>query len=375
MPIQTHTFAWSVVEALRDAGVGVTLLSVEPVSSYPGNPRIRMRGGRFTEKGVVGRSLPFTNLTVIKHITRLAVASTVGAWTVWRWRPEAILVHGVHSPFLLAGLLYRRLLGVPVVTILTDPPGVILPSDGTLVRVLKRFDRGVVRGLLRGHDGVIALTDELSAAFAPGKPALSLEGIVDSLPCRSPAETRPEGPAIAVYAGGLSSAYGVDRLVEAVLGLPPLKVRLQLLGRGELEGHIWGVASTDARINPPRFVDHAEVLRMYAQADVLVQPRPIDQDFVRFSFPSKLMEYLASGTPVVTTRLPGIPRDYDDHVEWADPDDAEGLRDAIARVLALGAQERQARGARAREFIWRTRGRASQGRRMRAFLEGLARKS
>ena len=161
--------------------------------------------------------------------------------------------------------------------------------------------------------------------------------------------------------------------MEAVRGLPGAGVRLQLLGRGELEARVGQIAVKDSRVDPPRFTDRSEVLESYARADVLVQPRPVKQEFVRYSFPSKLMEYLASGTPVVTTRLPGIPDDYGDYVEWADPDDAGGLRDAIARVLALSPEERSERGTRAREFIWRTRGRASQGGRMREFLEGLVR--
>ena len=40
MPSQTHHFAWSLVDALGVAGLQVGLLSVWPVSNFPGNPRI-----------------------------------------------------------------------------------------------------------------------------------------------------------------------------------------------------------------------------------------------------------------------------------------------------------------------------------------------
>jgi len=375
MPTQTHTFAWSVVESLRDAGAGVTLLSAKPLTSFPGNPSILVGGGRFNECGIDGVYLPFVNLTVAKHLTRFISAGALGGALIHRWRPDAVLVHGVHSPFLLAAQVYRRVLGIPVVTILTDPPGVVLPTDSRLVAGLKQLDRAVVRWLLRGQDGVIALTTALADHYAPGAPVLVMEGIVSALP-QTPAVTgvgadvAPQ--ATIVYAGGLSRAYGVDRLVEAVLRLPETNVRLKLFGRGELEALVSQLAAGDPRVEPPRFTDRSEILHSYAKADVLVQPRPVEQDFVRYSFPSKLMEYLASGTPVVTTRLPGIPADYSDHVEWADPDDADGLSEAIRRVLALTPAERRERGARARDFVWRTRGRANQGRRMRDFLEGLA---
>ena len=56
MPTQTHTFAWAVVESLRDAGVDVTLLSAEPLASYPGNPKILVRGRHFEEHGIMAGS-------------------------------------------------------------------------------------------------------------------------------------------------------------------------------------------------------------------------------------------------------------------------------------------------------------------------------
>jgi glycosyltransferase involved in cell wall biosynthesis len=123
-------------------------------------------------------------------------------------------------------------------------------------------------------------------------------------------------------------------------------------------------------VEAPRFADRRQVVAEYARAAVLVQPRPVDQHFVRFSFPSKLMEYLASGTPVVSTRLPGIPADYDAHLYWAE-DSTEGLASAIAKVLRMPSRQRRERAAAARDFIWSTRGFPTQGRRMREFLGAL----
>lgn len=375
MPTQTHTFAWAVVGALREAGVDVTLLSAEPVTSFPGNPRAVVRGRRFREHGVEGRLLPFVNVSVVKHLTRWLGAVTLGTAALLRWRPDAVLVHGVHTPFLLAGRLYRRLLGIPIVTILTDPPGVVLPTDDRLIAALKRFDRSVVRWVLRRHDGVVVLTPALAEHFAPGAPFIVMEGIAgssDDSGSMGPGQREVGGPAVVVYAGGLSRSYGVDRLVEAVRALPVGRARLILFGRGELDDEIRRVAADDERVDPPRFADRSEILDSYMTADVLVQPRPVEQDFVRFSFPSKLMEYLASGAPVVSTRLPGIPDDFRDHIEWAEPDDADGLRHAIERVLDLSPEERRARGDAARYFIRRTRGSRTQGRRLREFLADLA---
>lgn len=374
MPTQTHNFAWAVVEALRSSGTDVTLLSVEPVSNYPANPRWFFRGGVFSARGVEGRKLPFVNTLVLKHASRFVACASVGTSALREWRPDVLLVHGVHSPFLFYARICRRLFGLPVAVILTDPPGVVLPTDSPLARRLKGLDISLVRMALSGFDGVVALTESLASHFAPGVAHLVMEGIVEVVPPPAP-EPQRVTTTRAIYAGGLSAAYGVGRLVDAVRALNRDDVTLSCFGRGELEDWITRVAEADQRIDPPRLVSREQLLAEYAQSDLLVQPRPVDQDFVRFSFPSKLLEYLASGIPVLSTRLPGIPADYEDHVHWADDDSTEGLQAALARVLSIPKDERERRAARARDFIRTTRGYEAQGKRLTRFLAKLVGRS
>jgi glycosyltransferase involved in cell wall biosynthesis len=64
------------------------------------------------------------------------------------------------------------------------------------------------------------------------------------------------------------------------------------------------------------------------------------------------MEAMACGTPVVSTRVSGIPELVIDGVNgWlADPGDAQGLADALAAVLASPGESRD-RSIRARHTI------------------------
>ena len=42
-----------------------------------------------------------------------------------------------------------------------------------------------------------------------------------------------------------------------------------------------------------------------------MNPRSADAEYTKYSFPSKTIEYLATGVPVVMNRLPGIPEEYE----------------------------------------------------------------
>ncbi|CCH17326.1 glycosyltransferase family 4 protein [Micromonospora lupini] len=370
MPTQTHTFAWGLVRALRAAGCPVHLLSAAPVSGWPGNRQVRFRAGHFRQDDVDGQLLAFVNLLGLKHLTRFVAAWRTGGRALRERDTDVLLVHGVHSPFLWFGVLRARRRGVRVVPVLTDPPGVALPTDGRLVRLLRGLDVALVRAALARCSGVIALTPALADDFAPGRPRLVMEGIW----AEPAAADRPASAGSTrdiVYAGGLSRAYGVDRLVEAFRGLPGDDLRLCLYGRGELAGWLREQAAVNQRIVPPELLPRAELLPRLRRAAVLVNPRPVDQDFVRWSFPSKIIEYLAAGVPVVSTRLPGIPPAYAPWLSYAEPDTPDGLRAAIGRLLDLPVAQARALGAGGARFVRETRNPTAQGSRMRDFLAGL----
>lgn len=371
MPTQTHAFAWSLVQALGSAGYQVTLLSAMPVSVYPGNRSIRFASGWFRAHGVEGYLLGFVNVLGARHVTRFLSACRVGLMALTRWRTEILLVHGVHSPFLWFGVLAARVCALTIVPVLTDPPGVVRPRDTAVTRLLRKLDVALVRQALRHCDGVVALTEALARDFAPGRDYLVMEGILaDRRPTPGPRTVRGDTLTIA-YAGGLTRAYGVDRLVEAVRGMDDARVRLRVFGRGELDGWIRGQAERDPRILNPQFLGREELTRQLGHADVLVNPRPVDQALVRYSFPSKLLEYLSSGVPVVSTRLPGIPASYEGRLAFAESDTVEGLRSAIIQVLAMPRGEAAALGAAGAEFVRAFCGVAVQGGRLGSFLSTL----
>jgi glycosyltransferase involved in cell wall biosynthesis len=349
----------------------VSLLSAVPASPYPGSRIARFPTSPFTVGDSPGYLLGYLNLRLLRHPWRFAQCLRIGLPSLRRWRAEALIVHGVHTPFLWFGAMWRRLTGRVFVVVLTDPPGVSLPGESRVLRIARRFDVLLARAALGHVNGVLALTADLSADYAPGRLSLVLEGFATMEAVQRPDDNCDGRPLRLVYAGALSHAYGVGRLVEAVTARSD-KVELQVLGRGELDRWVADQATADPRICGPRFVDRDGVRAAYASADLLVQPRPADQDFVRYSFPSKLLEYIGTGVPVLSTRLHGIPADYEDLLYWIEDDSPSGINAAIDAVLAVPEPERRARAARAADYVAQTRSAAAQGRRIGAFLDRLA---
>jgi glycosyltransferase involved in cell wall biosynthesis len=373
MPAQTHRFAWSLVAALRHGGVEeLRLISAAPVTSFPGNPRIFWWRRRWEFRGVPGVFLPFVNLPVLKHLTRFLSCWIFVAPGLRQQRPNWLVVHGVHSPFLWFAALFAPRSASRSCVVLTDPPGVITSTDGWVTALLKRLDIWVVRQALARFDAAISLTEALATDYAPGVPALVLEGIqAEVTDTRSPMEPSSGPRPLVVYAGGVQREYGVLSLVKAVTD-SDLDVELRVFGKGPDDAEVKRLAAADERVVGPVLLAPEELPSWYRSAVALVQPRPIDQSFVPYSFPSKLIEYLSAGVPVISTRLPSIPDDYEPYVVWAEPDTSEGIRNALVEILGWTDAERESFGRAGADFIRTTRSTRAQSERIRVFLEHVA---
>ena len=93
------------------------------------------------------------------------------------------------------------------------------------------------------------------------------------------------------------------------------------------------------------------VVQLQKEVTLLVNPRPTGAEYTKYSFPSKNMEYMVSGTPVLTTNLPGMPIEYKKYVYLIDDESVEGLSEMLRTVLSKPREELLKKGVEAREFV------------------------
>lgn len=115
------------------------------------------------------------------------------------------------------------------------------------------------------------------------------------------------------------------------------------------------VLVSDVEAAPPArslgLLPHAEVRRQLGGACLFVLPCRVAPDGDMDGLPVALVEAMASGVPVVTTPVSGIPELVDDAVGWlVPPDDLDALERAVREALADPA-ERARRGAAARARV------------------------
>jgi glycosyltransferase involved in cell wall biosynthesis len=127
--------------------------------------------------------------------------------------------------------------------------------------------------------------------------------------------------------------------------------RLCIAGGGPLSAEIQKAEENDSRIKFYGFVSLAEVLALYRSADVLVNMRLTKALKTQYFFPSKMMEYLASGTPVISTCTGHVESEFGDLLFLLKDETAGGLAAMIGQLRSMNPELLAERGIKARNYM------------------------
>lgn len=332
--VQTHRFAWKLASAISSTDFSLHLLSTVPVQSWPHGKRIFFPFKRFSTAGLSGLMIPFVNLIIFKHISRFIFGFACVLYFVCFKHVKHIIIHGVHSPFLLISCLFRQL-GVKIIYVVTDPPGVILNSDGFFAKILKYLDKYFVKKLLKQSDAFISLSKHIEADYSLSGKSMCLPGIVDDVIGGFPFNSLKSGePFVLCYAGTLDERYGVLKLIEAVLGISDIPIVLKLFGSGDSVFEIKKL-EVDTRVQYGGMLSADKIYDEYLNIHAFVNPRPISEEYSTHSFPSKLLEYALFNRPVITTKIKSMPPELMGSFYFTADDSATSIRETILEVYSL----------------------------------------
>ena len=164
--------------------------------------------------------------------------------------------------------------------------------------------------------------------------------------------------------------FQIDLLVEAVRNIKNYKVKLKLCGHGDLVPQIKRVCLSDIRIEYLGFLNKDDLADLQQNVDILINTRSPEDEYTKYSFPSKTMEYLASGTPVLMYKLPGIPEEYDKYLNYVNGPAAEDIQNSIEKLIEELINGRASNKARdAREYVAQFKNYKAQGKKVLDLLK------
>ena len=170
---------------------------------------------------------------------------------------------------------------------------------------------------------------------------------------------------IVMYAGGVRLEYGIKELVEGFLLADIPNSELWIFGDGNYTDEL--KKNNDNRVKYFGVVNKSEVLKYEQKATLLVNPRPTSEAFSYLSFPSKILEYMASGTTLMTSHLGSIPNEYDDYLLYFDKINATSIAKNLKE--AKDNPNLYSIGEKAKNFVLKNKCVDVQAKRVVDFLE------
>jgi glycosyltransferase involved in cell wall biosynthesis len=200
------------------------------------------------------------------------------------------------------------------------------------------------RLLLRRADRIAAVSEnaakEIIAAGAPAERVRVIPNAVDvDRFASAPPVVLPfaDDAFIVAFAGLFYPWHGVPTLARAfveLVGARP-ESRLLLVGDGASAPQVRAIlreAGVDGLAYLPGLITREEVPGYLAASTVLVSPHVADRGFI--GSPLKVFEYMASGRPIVSTRVAQLEQIFEDErtALLVAPDDPMALSQALVRL-------------------------------------------
>lgn len=325
----------AIIRGLIDNGVDIDFVTVPFIGAWPRYyKRISYAKKNSNEVG-------FCNVFGIRNISRYYNLRNV-LKSIDLSQYDSVLIYSVHSPFVkIARFLKHIKDDLKIGLFVPDIPEYMnLRKDRSMIyKALKKID---IKSFYKSNyyiDYYILLTEQMSSIVnLANKPYVVLEGFIDETLLPSDYDEYKSNMKSVVYTGTLNESFGVKTLIEAFMLLNRSDCKLVICGSGDLSDYIKSKSVKLKNIVFLGQISRDEATRIQREAFVLVNPRTGSDEYTRYSFPSKILQYLVTGRPIIAYKLEGIPKEYYDFFYCPNDDSVVSLSKTLSEVLDLDKQ-------------------------------------
>lgn len=316
------------------------------------------KSNKETEDNLSYYHLSLINIPIVKQIyICIAYFKEIIKWLLENRKnnDKIIIIDGAYITIIPILLLATKFIKCKKIAIVCDVYEYM--AEVKDARDKKQYFHKLIRKYINNNykkiDGFIFIAEAMNDVINPIKnPYIVMEGLVDhKMKTEKNLLKNKFKEQVIIYAGSLKVQYGIRNLVRGFLNYKNDNARLWIYGNGDYRKDLEKNIKKDPRIKYFGIKPNNEVVKNEIKATLLINPRPINQEFTKYSFPSKNMEYMVSGTPVLTTRLPGMPKEYYDYIYLIDSDDEKGITIALKKIFSLNKEELHEKGLTSKEFV------------------------
>lgn len=343
-------------KGLVENGAKVDALSVPAVAAFPHSIYKQIEEKQETiANNIQIQWVPFINIQGLKQFTiKRNVETLLKKWLQENKdvKDKVVLMYSIYPPYTEPAVRLCKEYGCHLSAVITDLPEYMYSwknMKGIRGWYSKRVSEKMLE--LQGRcDSYILFTKPMVAKMGiEDKPYMVSEGFCDASIFDDIPDQEKYPRKTIVYGGNLSRLYGIQNLVKGFMQTN-LDAELHLYGAGGDAAFIEECAKKDSRIKFFGRVDRNTLLVALKKAHLLVVNKPTADDYSNYSFSSKILEYMASGTPLLTTKVGGMPEEYYDYFYFFDEESIEGIKCSLEKIINFSDKQLEDKGIFARTF-------------------------
>lgn len=155
---------------------------------------------------------------------------------------------------------------------------------------------------------------------------------------------------IFLYTGIIRIENGVDLLIDAFKLINDLDAELVICGPGDYSTFKAKIEK-DCRIKFLGLVNPSHLQKLYQEATCFLNPRLSSFEENKNNFPSKLLDYMAWGKPIISTFTDGINPIYKDYLLVPEVETSESISKLMVKVLQMTEDEKITRFNEIKKFV------------------------
>lgn len=350
-------FPWALIDGMIANGMDFDIISAPIMPHYP---KFRKKSlpqykGVFDYGGIKYESLPHSTVFYKRDFSIYKLAKKrIAQWCKENEnREKCIIIYTLVPGFMAAAIAAKkRFPNLKICVIIADMIEDnlnLFPNAGLLKKIQVQLYSYYIHNAYKDLDYFVLLTKKMKNRI----PCITnnyciLEGIYSGKSTEQVDELKKEKEIM--YGGGLYDFENIKTLIEGFKRIKNKEAKLVLYGNGPLVEYVKEESNKNERIKYGGVLSHDDFLYHIKQAYLLINPRQ-PSDIGDYTFPSKIMEFLASGTPTLMYRIGGIPSEYYDHCIEIKGYSEDELAVSIDKALELGPEKLNSIGHDASLFI------------------------
>jgi glycosyltransferase involved in cell wall biosynthesis len=345
----------------------IVTFSVKPYQMWRGKGKFFVKGQKsFIDDEIELNHITYINLLFIKQVTiSFSIFFSLLFWCLINFKDskKVVLVYNTLSYMASPALLISKIFRCRSVVIVAD-----LPTKNPNKSIIQKIEDKKEIELIKEFELLLPLTEDIAKDFGSNQPYLVIEAGIDMKYIKTLNEKKSKNFNI-VFSGSLNQFSGINLAIAAMNKINNNSIKLNIYGKGYLMDYVIKQSYLNTNIIYHGTVANEKMMKIQKSSDLLINPRIPDDFTTKYTFPSKIVEYMATGVPVLCNKLSGIPHEYYNYITALDSPDEELWAKTIENIKKENSGDFLEKAKEGKKFINNNKTWEHQGDKIYKFIK------